>query len=160
MRRIALTLGLLVAAGTVLAAGEVEVRFKPLDQLADVGRNSLDGERNVQVLAAHFKALAPRLPDGQRLAVEVDDVDLAGEPRLMRNGSELRVLKGRADWPSLQLRWTLSDGSGVLGRGEQRISDMSYLVHPLRGAEERPLGYETRLIDRWFAEHFGAGAAR
>ena len=160
MRRIAVTLGLLAAASAAMAAGEVEVRFKPLDELTDVGRNSFDAERNVQLLAADFKALAPRLPDGQRLAVEVDDVDLAGEIRMLRNGTELRVLRGRADWPSMQLRWTLSDGSGVLGRGDERISDMSYLARPLRGAEERPLGYEARMIDRWFAERFGAGAAR
>lgn len=140
-----------MALGTsaALAAGQVDVSFKPADELSDVGRG-LDRERNVKALAEHFKSLAAQLPDGQALKVEVLDVDMAGELRPMRRGDELRVMKGGADWPKLDLKWSLTSGGQVLKSGQERLADMAYLQHPLRGGETSPVAYEARLIDRWF----------
>jgi hypothetical protein len=140
------------ATGSALAAGQVDVSFKPLDKLSDVGRGSLDGERNLEQLSAHFKALAPRLADGQTLTIEVLDVDLAGELKPQRRGGEVRVLRGGADWPSLTLQWTLNADGRTLQQGRQRVSDLNYLAHPPRGRHDVPLAYELRLIDRWFDE--------
>lgn len=142
------------------AAGVVDVRFAPPDQMADIGRATLDGERNLQVLARHFQSLAQRLPDGQTLAVTVLDVDLAGEMRPTRRGSDLRVMNGGVDWPMLSLRWSLSEGGRTLAGGEERLTDMAYLSATRRAASDSELPYETRLIDRWFDERFGAAAAR
>ncbi len=137
-------------AGTAaLAAGQVEVSFKPVDQLSDVGRG-LDRERNVKALADHFKSLAARLPDGQRLTVEVLDIDMAGELRPLRRGDELRVMKGAADWPKLDLKWSLTTGTQTVRSGQDRLADMAYLNHSLRGGETGAVAYEARLIDRWF----------
>lgn len=142
------------------AAGVVKVSFgKPVAQLSDVGRPLFDGERHVQALTAHFNSLAARLPDGQVLTVEVQDVDMAGRLEPTRLGSELRVMRGGADWPSLDLRWTLQADGRTLLQGEGRISDMNYLMRPLRGRDDSPVGYETRLIDTWFAERVLGGAA-
>lgn len=149
---LALPLSLLIAATPAAAAGVVKVSFKPVHELSDAGRDRHDGARNVEQLTGHFKALAARLPDGQTLEVEVTDLDLAGEMKPTRRGSELRVLTGRADWPSLTLRWSLSDGSRTLASGDERVADMNYLMHPLRGTAEQSLGYEIRLVDRWFDE--------
>lgn len=142
------------------AAGQVEVRFSPVDQLADVGRGRVEGERTVNALASHFRSLAARLPDGRTLTVEVTDVNLAGELWPTRHGSDVRVLAGRADWPTLDLRWTLSGDGKTLAQGQERLADMAYLQHALRGSQDRSYGYETRLIDRWFDERFGAAASR
>lgn len=149
--------GLLAALPLAQAAGQVDVRFKSTDQLVDVGRG-VDGERAVQTLTEHFQALAARLPDGQRLSVEVLDVDLAGELQWTRRGSELRVMKGGADWPSMQLRWKLEAGDRTLATQDERISDPSYLQHG-SGLRTGPLPYEARMIDRWFEARFGAKAA-
>lgn len=150
----------LLAAAPARAAGLVEVSFKPVPELQDAGRDRWDGERNVKALAEHFQALARRLPDGQTLKVEVTDLDLAGEVRPTRRGGEVRVLTGRADWPSLTLRWTLSAGSRTLAQGDERITDMAYPLHPPRGRGDQPLAYERRLIDQWFDERVLAVAAR
>jgi hypothetical protein len=157
MKRTVLTLlGTLVAAGSACAAGQVEVQFRPIEQLRDVGRGTLDSERNVQTLAGHFKSLGAQLPDGQTLQIEVLDVDMAGELKPFRQGGELRVLKGGADWPSLSLRWTLKAGDTVLRSGDERISDMNYLAHSTRGRDSEMLVYEQRLIDQWFDAQFRA----
>jgi len=153
MRRSLVILGLIVAgSGTALAAGQVEVSFKPVDQLSDIGRGSLDGERNVQALAAHFKSLGARLADGQTLKIEVLDVDMAGEMKPLRRGGEVRVLKGAADWPTITLRWTLQADGRTLGSGDERISDMSYLMHVPRARQDGALVYEQRLIDSYISQ--------
>ncbi len=160
MRRSAICMSLLAAAtGAALAAGQVEVTFKPLDELSDAGRGSFDGERNLQALAAHFKALAPRLPDGQLLKVEVLDLNLAGEMKPLRRGAEVRVLKGSVDWPSMSLRWSLNADGRPIKSADERVSDMAYLMHPIRGGNDGPLTYEGRMIDRWFGERFGSNSS-
>lgn len=142
------------------AAGQVDVSFTSVDQLADAGRGSVERERTTKALAAHFKSLAAKLPDGRTLAVEVTDVNLAGDLRQTRRGDEVRVLKGGADWPTLDLRWTLTGDGRTLASGQDRLSDMGYLQHPLRVGHDGAYAYETRLIDRWFDERFGPAAAR
>ena len=78
------------------AAGAVEVRFVDLQRYADIGWRTLDRERNLELLRAHFQGLAARLPDGQRLAIEVLDVDLAGEEVPGDRLDPVRVLRGQA----------------------------------------------------------------
>lgn len=154
--RISLLLLSLLVAGSALAAGQVEVSMRPYSQLTDAGNSRFDGERNLALLKSHLEALGQRLPDGQTLKVELLDLDMAGTVKPTRNGQDLRVLKGAADWPTLTLRWTLSAGGRTLESRKERISDMSYLMAPLRVSESGPLAYELRLVDRWFAERFGA----
>jgi hypothetical protein len=151
MNRTLLAFVMALSSSAALAAGQVEVSFKPADQLADVGRGS-DRDRHVQALAAHFKSLGARLPDGQVLKVEVLDVDMAGELQPFRRGEEIRVMKGAADWPTMDLRWSLDSGGRTLGSGRERLSDMSYLSHPLRSGDTGAVAYEARMIDRWFEE--------
>lgn len=147
-----------LAASAALAAGQVEVSFRPADQLADVGRG-IDRERNLKTLSEHFKSLGARLPDGQVLKIEVLDVNLAGELRPTRRGDEVRVLAGAADWPTLDLRWSLLGGGQSLKSGQERLADMAYLNHAPRAGDSRTLPHEARLIDRWFIERV-LGAAK
>lgn len=149
----AIALGLLAcSAAAVQAAGVVEVSFKPADQYADAGRG-IDGQRTLEQLGAHFKSLGARLPDGRALKIEVQELDLAGEQRPMRRTDDLRVMRGGADWPAMTLRWTLSEGGRTLQSREERISDMNYLMHSMRGNND-PLTYEKRMIDEWFDQRF------
>lgn len=159
MRNALVIVSLLAASGAALAAGQVDVSFKPVDQLSDVGRGTIDGERNVKALADHFKLLAARLPDGQTLKIEVLDVNMAGEVKPTRGGNEIRVLKGRADWPTMDLRWSLQADGRTLKGADERLADMNYLMNPVRGLGEGPVAYEARMIDRWFAERVVGPAA-
>lgn len=156
MRLTLTAIALSIAASAAWAAGQVEVRFKPVAELADAGNDRFDGERNLKALADHLVALGRRLPDGQVLKIEVTDLDLAGRMQPMRNGTELRILRDLADWPSMKLKWTLSAGGSVLRSGDEYVSDMAYLQRPLGHHAGEALVYERRLIDRWFDERFGA----
>lgn len=146
----------LAGAAPAHAAGTVEIRFVEAAGYSDIGFASADRERHLQTLQGHFQRLAARLPEGQSLQVEVLDVDLAGE-LLPHRGGDLRVLRGGADWPRLTLRYELRDASGPLKSGEQRIADPAYRFE-MRGATRYAgaLGYEQRLIERWFADTFEA----
>ncbi len=145
------TLLALSAATPALAAGKVEVSFVQPDRFADIGRNPADRERALQALRQHMESLAPRLPDGQTLKLEVLDVDLAGELQPDRTSTELRVLRGRADWPRITLRYAVLQDGRTLKSGEEQIADMTYLdqVMPMPMAASLP--YEQRMIGRWFA---------
>ena len=152
LRRSIIALGLLAAGALAQAAGVVEVSFKPVDQYADAGRGR-DGQHNLDVLGRHFKSLAAKLPDGQTLKIEVQELDLAGEMKPMRRADELRVMRGGADWPSMTLQWSLNEGGRTLQSREERISDMNYLMHS-RPGDGDPLTYEKRMIDVWFDQRF------
>jgi Protein of unknown function (DUF3016) len=88
--------------------------------------------------------------------VEVTDVDLAGEPEWVHSRPDLRVLRGRADWPRIELRYTLSDAGRTVREGRDSLTDMSYLLAgpTPRGHEE--LAYERRMLERWFREKIAA----
>lgn len=141
----------LAAGGTAMAAGRIEVSFVQPERFADIGRSSAEQQRTLDTLREHMQSLAPQLPDGQTLRLEVLDVDLAGEIDPTRTGQEVRVLRGRADWPRINLRYTLTQGGRTLKSGEERLADMSYLDQATRMQMAASLPYEQRLIGRWFA---------
>jgi hypothetical protein len=145
---------LVVMARPAHAAGSVDVRFVDADRYRDAGLLAADRERTLASLAAHLRALAQRLPDGQQLRVQVLDVDLAGE-RAFRPGTDVRVLRGGADVPRLHLKWTLEQGGAVIQSGEDRLRDLDYLAGgPARAAGDGDLPYEKRLLTRWFEARF------
>ncbi|MBZ8142462.1 hypothetical protein CLD22_21500 [Rubrivivax gelatinosus] len=151
----AAVIGLASAAGSAAAAGAVELKFVEPARYTDAGFGSYETERTTKRLEAIFQRLSQRLPDGSKLAIEVLDVDLAGRT-VPSSVHDQRVLTGGADWPRITLRYTLQ-ADGQTRSGEDRLSDMSYLDTPLRGAgANEPLAYEQRMIERWFDDRFVA----
>lgn len=144
-----------LAAGTA-AAGTVEVKFTEPTKFADVGRSSFSRDQHLKTLRMHFESLARKLPPAQKLAIEVTDIDLAGEERWVRGQPDVRVLTGRADWPVVSVKYRLSEGSRTLKSGEERIADMAYLQSSLGVMKDQELAHERRMIDRWFAEKIAA----
>ena len=161
IRCLALCLGLALAAAAH-AAGTVQVSYVQPDKFSDAGDSRRDVEANLTRLTRHFETLAGRyLHDGQKLSIEVLDVDLAGEVRPARRfNQDVRVLKGGADWPRITLRYTLESAGQALRRGEQTIADMDYLRHINPYASDEPLRYERRMLDDWFAAQFGAATTQ
>ena len=155
--------GLVLAAAAAQAAGTVQVSFIQSDKFTDAGDARRDIDGNLRELARHFDALAQRyLGDGQKLTVEVLDIDLAGEVRPSRRFmQDVRVLRGRADWPRIKLRYTLETSGQAPRSGEQNIADMAYLQHISAGyANDEPLRHEKRMLREWFATQFVAAPAR
>ena len=117
----------LLAAGAAQATGHAEVRYVAPENFTDAGFGAIERERTQNLLTRRIEQLASRLPDGQVLKVEVIDVDLAGEIDWM-SPHRLRVMGQLPDAPRLSLRFELTQGGQVVARGEERITDLSYLM--------------------------------
>jgi Protein of unknown function (DUF3016) len=160
-RLLVLILGSLIAPVSAVA-GLAEVTFVDPAKYADAGPLGRQRDANLAVLEAHVKQLAAKhLAPGQTLRLEFLDVDLAGNERPWRGvGADVRVLRGRADWPRLSLRYSLR-GAGQAGLdATESISDMNYLGRVTSRAASEPLAHEKRLLDEWFQTRFVAGTAR
>jgi Protein of unknown function (DUF3016) len=150
------------AAATVLfsvaaqAAGSVQVNFIKPEQFSDVRDSYLRSDRYLELLKDNISAAAlPYLADGQTLKVDVLDVDLAGEVRHGARPYDVRVLKGRADWPRIQMRWTLEAGGQTVKSGDATVQDMAYLQRAIGASgSQEALRYERRMLDDWFKNTF------
>src|SRR6185503_16216009 len=133
---------LLAAVSAVQAAGTVNVSFIEPDKFYDSGNSQFDKPTNLKTIETFLQELGKRyLPDGQVLDIEVLNVDLAGYPRLTRNG-DLRIVRGGADWPSFQLRYKLSAGGQPLKQAEERVAEMNYTGKIASYGARDPLKYE------------------
>ena len=157
MRRSLILLAALASAAAT--AGTVEVRFIEPEKFADARDGVHSREEVLKTLEERLKQLGDRkLPASQTLQVEVLDVDLAGDafPRVALR--DTRVLRGRADWPRMHLRYTLREGDKVIKSGEDRIADMNYLMGTTRVHQDGSFPYEKRMLDNWFDERIVAAA--
>ena len=96
------------------------------------------------------------LSPGQRLDIEVTDVDLAGEYEPWRGPrfDDVRIVKDIYP-PRIDLGFTLYGADGkVLRTGQRKLRDPSFLSHGF-AADHDTLRYEKALIDRWMRQ--GAG---
>ena len=144
-----------VAPPSVQAAGEVKVNFAAPEKFSDIGMGSVDRERVLRGLGDFLKTLGVQgLPDGQTLELEITNIDLAGEVRFTPKG-DLRVMRGRADWPQIELRYTLRTGETVLKSGDAKLSDVAYTSGRSTPDLKTEFGYEKRMLRTWFTETFG-----
>ena len=153
---IGVALGSAMLAVAALAAGTVQVSFVKPENFADVRGAHLRADDNLRALQRDIEALAAQyVGDGQTLKVEVLDVDLAGEIHHGRRLNDVRVLRGRADWPRITLRYVL-EAPGVAPRtGQAVVADMAYLerTRPYDHSETM-FPYERRMLDEWFRAEF------
>ena len=114
--------------------------------------------REAQAAVLHRWNNRPAVPSHAK--VEVLDVDLAGSTRPSRRGGfDLRVVRGKGDWPRISLRYTLEEDGKPVRSGEEAVEDMDY-THGLVGYRKSvPLYYEKRMLDKWFRARFAEGRA-
>jgi hypothetical protein len=144
--------GFAIASSGALAA--VTVSHTDARRYTDAG-NYRDAPRTVDEIKRHLELLGARyvLPS-QNLKIEIVDIDLAGRLRFSaRRGEEIRVMDGRADWPSVKLRYTLESDGKVMDSREETVSDMNYLLKPAPSGSGT-LYYEKRMLDDWFRQRF------
>jgi hypothetical protein len=154
IRSIGVAFSVAVCALAAQAAGTVQVSFVQPERFSDVRDGHLRAEDNLYVLRRYLEQIGSRyVADGQTLKIEVLDVDLAGEVRMGGRLNDVRVLRGRADWPRIQLRYTL-ETPGAASRGrEATIADFAYLERTPPMPNEA-LAYEHRMLDEWFRAEF------
>ncbi|MCA1247535.1 DUF3016 domain-containing protein [Massilia sp. MS-15] len=141
----------LLALGAGAASAGVTVNYVDSDKFADLPFAPWERKEVLDDLAAYFAQLGKSLPAGQDLVIEVTDIDLAGrEYPNSRGAHDLRVLKGGADWPIIELRYTLSANGQVLSSGNAKLTDMNYLNRINRVSDGDRLRYEKRMVEDWF----------
>jgi hypothetical protein len=141
----------LFALGAGTASAGVTVKYIEPDKFADLPFAPWEREEVLHALTEYFTELGQNLPPGQDLAIEVTDVDLAGrEFPETRGPRDLRIMKGMADWPIINLRYTLTANGQVVKSGEAKIADMNYMqrINPFSDGER--LRYERRMLEEWF----------
>lgn len=157
MRTILNLLVLLAAAASAQAGGSVQVSFVQPGKFTDARDSARRTEDTTAALQRHLEALgAQYLAEGQTLKVEVLDVDLAGEVRPGMRASDIRVLRGRADWPRMQLRYTLESPGAVAKSGVASLADLAYLERTPSIHISDALPYERRMLEDWFKAEFVA----
>ncbi len=151
------SLSALLVASAAQAAGNVQVSFVKPENFADIRDRAYSREQNLKALERVITSVAqPHVADGQTLKIEVLDVDLAGEVRPGARAWDVRVLRGRADWPRITLRWSI-DGATPRS-GEAVVQDMAYLQRLPPSMADTALVYERRMLDEWFRQQFGKSA--
>lgn len=151
-----LLLSLLIPAAATAMAGTVEVSLVNPGSFGDAGSTQWDKEANLRVLAKHLQSLGQRwLPANQVLKVELLDVDLAGN--LRRGASDLRIQRGRADFPRIHLRYTLQVDGAPARSGDEWLSDPNYTLGLPELPDSDALYYEKRMLQAWFKDRFVNG---
>jgi hypothetical protein len=136
----------------VSANAAVTVTFVKPESYVDMPFMQYDKDRVMKELDAHFNKLGARLPAGQDLKIDVLDIDLAGrmEPQY-RGTQDVRILRGTADWPTIELRYRVESKGAVIKSGQARVNDMNYLRHRPRYDSSDLIRYEKQMLDDWFA---------
>eukprot|EP01041_Mallomonas_annulata_P014104 gene14104-30015_t len=126
LRQTALSAMLLLAAGGAFAG--VNVSYTQPELFSDVPFAPWERERILKELSRHFAKMGAALPAGQDLNITVTDLDLAGHVwPSMRTGTDLRIVKGGADWPHMTIKYSITQDGQVVRQGEEHLSNMDYL---------------------------------
>ncbi|MBO9650898.1 MAG: DUF3016 domain-containing protein [Variovorax sp.] len=148
---------MLATTGSMASAADLTVVFVNPENFRDAAYSrsfpsERDREEVMRDVQQHLQRLADRhLGPGDALRIEVLDIDLAGDFNpLRRAGSEVRILTD-VTWPRMELRYTLSHDGQVIASGQERISDMNYLVMVRRNSGSDRFIYERPMLDNWFA---------
>ena len=154
IRKAALAAASLVASFGATAA-TTTVNFTNIEKMTDVPRFALDRENLEFQLRDHLNYLSRQLPAGQALKVDFVDIDLAGDVFPRVPVQDVRVMKGRADWPRLHLRYSVEQNGQVVKSGEAKLSDPNYLMHHNRYKNEI-FSYEKQMLEDWFRKEIVA----
>jgi hypothetical protein len=153
MRNKLLAVLLLACAGA--ASAGVTVKYDDPEKFQDMPRWEKDRDQVLKDLSTHFAKLGQKLPAGQDLVITVKDIDLAGrEEPTRRRIDDIRILRGGADWPSMQLHYELEQNGQVIKSGDDRLSNMNYLDRLNRYGNTDPLRFEKQMLDEWFSDRF------
>ena len=150
---------LLVAAALAALPGYATtfVTFTDPDRYTDVANQRWETKATLDALGDHIKHLGDKyIAPGDTLRVEVLDIDLAGWARQGRGPNEVRIVRGKADWPSMRIRYTLESG-GRTRSGEETLADLNY-TQRIQTRSSEPFFYEKRMLDDWFRSTFAQRA--
>jgi hypothetical protein len=150
-----------VTAQAATTPDNVNVHYKDPQHFTEArrsgGMHMVDADAYLQPLKDYIAQRASRtLAPGQRLDIEVTDVDRAGEyepwrgPRL----EDVRIVKDIYP-PRIDLDFTLYGADGKVQRtGQRKLRDPDFLSDSTAVGHD-PLRYEKSLIDLWLRKGTG-----
>lgn len=151
-----LVLASLLALAATGASAATTVNYIKPDKFTDMPFDPTDRADVLRQFTDHFNELGKALPPGQDLHIDVLDIDLAGrEIPSPRAGHDIRIMKGRADWPRMHLHYSVEQNGQVIKSGDAQLQDMDYQNHLNRYFDSDPLRYEKQMIDDWFEKAIG-----
>lgn len=138
-------------------AATVEVTFTEPEKYVDIRSGDVNRKhyrKNVFYnIEKQLKKLAKKLPEDNILKVDVIDIDLAGDIRLI-DARSIRVVKEPLA-PRLKFTYQLLDKNNkVIKAGEENIRDASFLMHQSIRYRNESFGHEKKLLARWFRDTF------
>ncbi len=142
-------------------AGEAKLTWGNLDKFTDIqeGRDNRDQFREhlKKEFSDVFNHLAKKLPDGYTLAVDVNDIDLAGDIRPSTSFWQIRVMT-TIYWPRMVFNYELrNDKSELVASGKEELRDMDYLNHPRIPSGNTRFEFEERMLQDWFRHQYASG---
>ncbi|KQO49980.1 MULTISPECIES: DUF3016 domain-containing protein [unclassified Methylobacterium] len=161
-----LALVLIGFAGSAIAApgGSVEIRFIEPDRFVDANNRFSPGIGPQATLTELRRLMeqsaSPYLAPGERLVIDVLDVDLAGFPNPGANFPYgLRVVTD-ATPPSFRLRYSLLNQRGQrIATNDERVSDINFLLGA-RTTQAGSFPYERELLREWARRRFANRSQR
>lgn len=135
-------------------AGEAKVTWKDFNDYRDVHpANEVKGSYHKRVakqFEKHMSKLAEQLPEGYKLNVTFDDIDLAGDSRM--NMQDIRVIKP-IYFPRLTISYSVEDKYGATISSAEKLvlKDMNFMDRIKKG-RDTSFYYEKRLLNEWFEE--------
>jgi len=147
-----ITLLSLVFTSNVTAATS-EVKWNNPDDYRDI--HAGEGHRSkfkVNVFATldkHIAKLVEKLPDNQKLMIQVSDLDLAGD---VNAGGirRIRIVK-ELFFPRIKFSYQLVDeNNNEISTGEVNLKDMNFMMSSSLRYRNDFLGYEKQMLDDWF----------
>lgn len=141
--------------------GPVAVRWESPAQFTEIrySHNRMEASRGdwVTQLASYLRKRAEkRLPAGERLDVDIVDIERAGnyEPWRGPQFNDTRFVRDIYP-PRITLHFKRTDADGrVIAEGERKLSDPAFLMGYNAIRDSDPLRFEKNLIDRWLSREF------
>jgi hypothetical protein len=136
-------------------AGFTELRYSPNR------RQASQGDWVAELGTYVSRRIARVLPAGERVDVEILDLERAGELEWWGSmNDDIRVMRPiYAPRMRVQFRRFGSDGA-LIAEGARTLTDLAYLDGPQPVSSSDPLRYEKRMVDRWVQREFGRPVTR
>ena len=162
-------IGLIITTGALLLmtstalstafAADSEVKWTKPEKYRDIRPGDENKkrfqERTFKEFERYFAELAAKLPQKQKLKIEVTDVDLAGDVRFGSH-RQIRIIK-EIYAPRMTFSYQLlSADDTVLSSGEVKLKDLSFMRGSQLKHRNESFNYEKNMLDDWFAETFPA----
>jgi hypothetical protein len=106
-------------------------------------------------ISRYLETLGDRyLGPGQALAIEVLNVDLAGQYETWRGTAhDVRIIRDIYP-PRITVRYRLTDGGRPVINGRDVVTDINYLSNPATSLIGDSLRYEKAMLETWFKATF------